>query len=156
MVGVTPSLLTSLPGHCSSERAPTSPSSHPSQVLKGTLYHSLPLSTPSLRGAANLTGKHLTTIGPHLPGAGFAGSRVLLVSGSASGPLSRPLSLLQGILLVPVCLFMGGKTRPTSPGAQGPAVIFSGCKLAMLNLAHSRKPSTNKVDTLMGVLSYLS
>lgn len=70
--------------------------------------------------------------------------------------LSRPLSLLQGILLVPVCLFMGGKTRPTSPGAQGPAVIFSGCKLAMLNLAHSRKPSTNKVDTLMGVLSYLS
>ena len=82
MVGMMPSLLTSLLGHSSfgksfHQNLPSSQSGAGRDFLP--LFPSF---FPSPRGAASLMGKHLVTTGPHLPGVGAAVSKALWYQGS--------------------------------------------------------------------------
>lgn len=55
------------------------------------------------------------------------------------------------------CLSIHGwENQAHLPGGPGLCSLLLRLQLAMLDLAHSRKPSANKADTLMGILSYLS
>lgn len=155
MVGVTPSLLTSLPGHRSfgksSHQSFQSSQSGAGRELQPLSPSFSPFPQRSSQSHQQAPNNHWTT-----PSRCW----VCRVKGAASvrvclwPPFVPTLPVARHPL--GACLSIHGWGNPTFLGAQGPIVVFSGCKLAMLNLAHSRKPSTNKADTLMSILSYLS
>lgn len=56
--------------------------------------------------------------------------------------------------LLGACFSLPGwetQAHPPASCAQSPSVFFLAWRLAIFNLAHSRKPSVNKADVLMGI-----
>lgn len=119
MVGIMPSLLASLLSHGSFGKSLHQHSQSSQLGARRELLPPFPSFFPSPRGAANLTGKHLTTTGPHFPGAGVVVSKAL-----PSGPLTYPHLLLQSTLLMSAFPFMDEKIRPISLCAWDPTVFF--------------------------------